>query len=174
MPRTLGSLRLRVETLKPTTTYCFADMDVISLCHRYQLALTNRDLGAIEALFVDDALITGPISGTVGVRQFHEYLFAKTKRSMARFGNIIRHQEKQNSVTLPFSYTLSIASGAVTALDGIMVVGFDASAEKIRSLTIIYDHTELRRLMADAGIEPPPGANPAPHHPSLADIPAEN
>lgn len=130
-------------------------MDVISLCRRYQHALTNKDLSALESLFIDGATVTGPISGTAGVRQFHEYLFANTKKSVARFGNVIRHQEKQNAVTLPFSYTLSIATGEVTVLDGITIFEFNAANEKIKSLTVIYDATDLRHLMADASIAPP-------------------
>lgn len=130
-------------------------MDVLELCHRYQNALTNKDLAALDPLFADDAIVKAPISGTASVRQFHDYLFANTKRTIARFGTVIRHQEKQNSVTLPFSYTLSIESGEVTVLDGVTVFEIDAASRKIKTLTVIYDPTELRRLMAEAGIAPP-------------------
>ncbi|HEY0848078.1 MAG TPA: hypothetical protein VGE12_22115, partial [Noviherbaspirillum sp.] len=114
-------------------------MDAIDLCRRYQDALTHKDLATLKLLFTEDALIKAPISGTANVEQFHTYLFANTKKTVARFGNVIRHHEKLNTLTLPFSYTLSIASGEVTVLDGLILFEIEAGAHKIKTLTVQYD-----------------------------------
>lgn len=130
-------------------------MDVIALCQQYQDALSKKDLFTLERLFAPDAVVKAPISGTVNVRQFHTYLFANTKRNIAKFGNVIRPGGKSTPVTLPFSYTLSIASGEVAVLDGVAQFEIDESLQKFKAMSFIYDPTELRHLMDEAGIAPP-------------------
>lgn len=134
-------------------------MSAIELCQKYQDAMSRKDLPALEELFTPDAVVNAPISGTANVRQFHSYLFANTKKTAARFGNAIRHRDKSNSITLPFSYILSIASGEVAVLNGITRFEFEENLQRFKEITFIYDPGELRHLMNEAGIAPPPSAS---------------
>ena len=129
-------------------------MDVLDLCKQYQDALSRKDLSALERLFTPDAVVKAPISGTANVRQFHTYLFSNTKRNIAKFGNVIRPGGKSSPITLHFSYTLSIESGEVAVLDGVVQFEVDESLQKFKAISFIYDPTELRHLMDEAGIAP--------------------
>lgn len=134
-------------------------MSPLELCRKYQDAMSRKDLPALEELFTPDAVMKSPIAGTAGVRQFHSYLFANTKKTLARFGDAFRHRDKGNGITVPFSFTLSIASGEIAVLNGVMRFEIEESLQKFKTATIIYDPSELRHLMDEAGIAPPPGAS---------------
>lgn len=130
-------------------------MNTAELCMKYQDALSRKDLAAIRPLFTPDAVFIAPVSGKANVEQFHTYLFANTKKTAARFPNVLGTRQDPPSITMQFSYTLSVANGDVTVIDGIAVFELDESAGKFRSLEFIYDATEIRRFMEDAGIAPP-------------------
>lgn len=133
-------------------------MNAVELCEKYRDALSTKDLPAIQSLFTQDAIVTAPISGAVSVEQFHAYLFRNTKKALAKFPNVLSSRYKYPSITLQFSYTLSIASGDAIVIDGAAVFEVDETLGKFKGLTVMYDASDLRRFMAEAGIAPPPGA----------------
>jgi hypothetical protein len=133
-------------------------MNADALCKKYQAALSTKNLLAIQNLFTPDAIVKAPISGTANVEQFHAYLFSNTNRTIARFPNVLSSRDDPPSITMQFSYTLSIANGDVAVLDGIALFDIEPHSGKFKSLTITYDATELRRFMQEAGIVPPPAS----------------
>lgn len=134
-------------------------MNAAELCKKYQDALSSKDLPAILSLFTPDAVVTAPVSGKGSIEPFHTYVFANTRKTVARLPNVLATQATPPSVTMQFSYTLSINSGDVTVIDGIAVFGIDATIGKFKSLDVIYDPSDIRRFMHDAGIAlPAPGS----------------
>lgn len=136
-------------------------MNVAELCRKYQDALSRKDLPAVRSLFTPDAVVTAPVSGKANVEQFHTYLFSNTRKTVARLPNVLAARQDPPSITMQFSYTLSVANGDVAVIDGIAVFGIDEALGQFRSLDFIYDPTEIRRFMDDAGIEPPATAGGA-------------
>jgi len=130
-------------------------MNAVELCKKYQDALSNKDLPAIRSLFTPDAVVSAPVSGKANIEQFHTYLFTSTKKTVANFPNVLGARQNPPSITMQFSYTLSVSTGDVAVIDGIVVFGIDESLGKFKSLDVIYDPSEIRRFMQDAGIEPP-------------------
>ncbi|WP_157691670.1 hypothetical protein [Noviherbaspirillum autotrophicum] len=130
-------------------------MKSAELCEKYQDALSKKDFSAIQTLFTSDAVIKAPISGAVTVECFHAYLFCNTKKTMAKFPNVLKSRYKFASITMQFSYTLFIATGDAIGLDGVVAFEVDESVGKFKRMTVIYDASDLRRFMDNAGVAGP-------------------
>lgn len=130
-------------------------MDALELCKTYQQLLSNKDLEGIQGLFTPDAIVKAPISGTGSVERFHSYLFGSIKKTIAKFPNVITRRGKPDTITMQFSYTFMMAGDHLVVLDGIINFEIDEESGKFRKLTVIYDPTELRRLMDEADVPPP-------------------
>lgn len=119
------------------------------LSKKYEDALSRSDHAGIQALFTPDATVTAPITGTMSVAKFHEYLFSYTKKAYANLPNVIRVRENPTALTIQFSYTFLTACGKVAVIDGVSTFEFDDALQKFRKLTIVYDDSEMRLMMAE-------------------------
>ncbi|HEX2531927.1 MAG TPA: nuclear transport factor 2 family protein, partial [Burkholderiaceae bacterium] len=113
----------------------------------------KRDVAGIEELFTSDALINSPISGTTGVKEFHEYLFHISVKLIAKL-NVEHHRRNSNTIALPFNYTFSLPNGGVAILDGVAHFELEPGLQKFRKMTVVYDASDLRQLLDKSGIEP--------------------
>jgi hypothetical protein len=120
-----------------------------ALCKKYEEALSGNDLPGILALFTPDAIVTAPITGTMDVARFHTFLFSSTKKASANLPNVIRSREKPTALTIQFSYTFLTTCSKVAVIDGVSTFEFDDAQRKFRKLTIVYDDSDMRLMMAE-------------------------
>lgn len=122
-------------------------MDMRQLCAQYQHAVSKKDLAAVEALFLQDAVVSTPIRGVVGVTDFHDFLFRHAKQGVARFPNVFVEKVNPSRISLQFSYTFLSQSAILGGVDGVVVFEYDDSLERFRSLRIEYDAAVIRRFL---------------------------
>ncbi|GAB3542978.1 hypothetical protein GCM10027343_15870 [Noviherbaspirillum agri] len=125
------------------------DSTLHALCKKYEDALSRNDLPGILALFTPDATVTAPITGTMDVARFHTYLFSYTKKASANLPNVIRRRKNPAALTIQFSYTFLTTCGKVAVIDGVATFEFDKALQTFRKLTIIYNDTDMRLMMAE-------------------------
>jgi hypothetical protein len=122
-----------------------------ALYKKYETALSRNDLPAIEALFTPDATVTAPITGTLSVGKFHTFLFSNTKKASANLPNVIRRRNNPTTLTVQFSYTFLTTCGKVAVIDGAAVFEYDDEQQKFRKLTLVYNDSDMRLMMAEPG-----------------------
>lgn len=120
-----------------------------ALYKKYEEALSRNDLPAIQALFTSDAVVTAPITGTLDVVKFHTTLFSYTKKASANLPNVIRRRKNPTALTVQFSYTFLTTCGKVAVIDGAAIFEFDDEQQKFRKLTLVYNDSDMRLMMAE-------------------------
>lgn len=123
------------------------------LCRQYQDALTRKDLDAVLKLFVREATVQAPLSGTLNVEDFHKRLFSGSSSAIARLKHVFDGLGEPKTTALQFSYTWVFSDGSVVVMDGVSI--FELAKDdnsKFKKLTIIYDPTNLRRHLNEAQI----------------------
>lgn len=130
-------------------------MQMRELCARYQQAVNEKDLTSVEALFMRDAVVTAPIRGNVGVREFHAYMFQHVKQGAARFPSVFSEKTNPSRISLQFSYTFLTRSATLGGVDGVAIFEYDDVTQRFRSLRIEYDATVIRRLLETENIPVP-------------------
>jgi hypothetical protein len=125
-------------------------MHAIELCRRYQEALTQRDFPAVLTLFAPDATVQAPITGTMSAEEFHHHLFNGSSMAIARLIHVFEGIGEPRKIALQFSYTWVISDSSVEVMDGVSIFQMDdGDSMKFKSLTIIYDPTNLKRHLND-------------------------
>lgn len=130
-------------------------MNMRAHCARYQRAVSSKDLASVEALFLSGALVTTPIRGEVGVRDFHAYMFQQVKQGVARFPNVFGEKTNPSRISLQFSYTFLTKSATLGGVDGIAEFEYDDDWQRFRRLRIEYDSSGIRRLLSAENIAVP-------------------
>lgn len=128
-------------------------MHVYKQARKYQEYLGRKDMAGILDLFMPNAVIKAPISGTLGVADFHKRLFSYNKEAIVKLLNVFDGVGKTRSIALQFSYIWVLKNGVTVSFDGISVFEFDDALQKIKKLTVLYDPTELREHLRDSQIE---------------------
>lgn len=123
------------------------------LCRQYQEGLLRKDLSAVLDLFVEDATVRAPISGTLGVKEFHMRLFTKSRLAIARLTNVFEGLGKQRTAALQFSYTWILKDGRVMAMDGVSIFEIAEDVYKFKQLTIVYDSASVKKYLKQNDIE---------------------
>lgn len=128
-------------------------MHSIELCRRYQDALAQKDLSAVIELFTPDATVQAPITGTMGIEAFHTHLFTGSSLAIARLKHVFEGIGTPEKTALQFTYTWVFSDGSVEVMDGVSIFEIaDGDNTKFKSLTIVYDPTNLRRHLNDGQI----------------------
>lgn len=130
-------------------------MGIEQVIAQYRDALGNKDIQAIEELFVPGATVTAPISGEKSVNAFHSYLFANTGKTGVTFSNALPQRSSASMATLQICYTFLTPAGRVGVIDGIAIFDLDQNLNKFKRLRVIYNPTEIRQLMAEEQIPGP-------------------
>lgn len=125
---------------------------------RYQDAFDKKSLLLMSELFTEDASIEAPISGTMQPRPFHSYMFEVTKKTALRFARFRQHATNPRLFTLQFCFTLSVATGDVTVIEGSMSGELDAGLRQFKKLKFDYNPNDVRGFMEKLGIAPPQGS----------------
>lgn len=128
-------------------------MYTYELCRRYQDAINRKDLPGVLSLFVSEAVAKAPISGVLSVKEFHSRIFAHDRHGIARLKNVFDSVGRTKAVALQFDYTYVVRNGQPVAFDCITIFEKDENVKKFKSMTIIYDPTELRRHLKNAEID---------------------
>lgn len=123
------------------------------LCRQYQEALLRKDLAAVLELFMDSATVKAPISGTLGVKEFHTRLFSNSRLAIARLTNVFDGLGKARTAALQFSYTWILKDGRLMVMDGVSIFEIAEEALKFRHLTIVYDSASVRKYLNRNEIE---------------------
>lgn len=122
---------------------------------QYREALGNKDIQRIEGLFLPGATVTAPISGKKSVNAFHSYLFANTGKTGVTFSNVLPQRSTAAVATLQICYTFLTPAGRVGVIDGVAIFELDQKRDKFKSLRVIYNPSEIRKLMAEEQIAGP-------------------
>lgn len=123
-------------------------------CRSYLKYLNEQDLPGVLSLFTPGASVTAPLLGTRSVRDFHENLFRKTDRSVARLTNVFTSLGRANATALQFHYLWVFSAGTAVEFDGISVFEMsDDSVGLIERLTIIYDPSTISKYVKTPAVQ---------------------
>jgi amino acid permease len=120
------------------------EMHALKLCKQYLAYFNNGDLTGVLSLFASNAAVTSPLSGTLGVEEFHQKLFANVKQSRTSIKDIFATVNDISAIALHFSHTWLMANGNQFEFEGVNVFELNENGKLFSKLTLIYDSAPLR------------------------------
>ena len=126
-------------------------MHSLKLCQQYFVAVNERNLERIGALFAPDATVLSPIiSGALNVRDFHQRLFEDMQHTLTKIKTVFGSVNSVASIALHFSHTWTLADGKVVNFDGVNIFELTPDGTRFTKLTIICDTTSVRPHLAES------------------------
>jgi ketosteroid isomerase-like protein len=114
------------------------------LGERYLKAIEGGDAAEVLALFTDDAVVVSPLYGEAPAKAFYPVLLGDTRRAAFEVVDVFASTRDPRSLAVRTRSRWTLSSGFSAEIDGVHLLGLDATGEKIAALNVLYDTAAVR------------------------------